>query len=256
VSLKSKFWKAVRLEVMVAGLLFCAGGVVAMVYVASWGGTPHFFQDLFGPAVMFAHGHGFVNPVDEEIPALHTFLHPPMHTGASPPVDAFGADALPESIPLQPWDMFQRRQMYLIAAVGFTWLLFGVSWSALAPLYGVLAGLSAAAFYGLFRAGMNRFFAIICTLVLIVSPVQLHYLVRLRDYSKTPFILGVMLLMALLLLRPVRRSVLLGAAALAGVLIGIGVGFRADVLVTIPRSFWWCSSLCRWRGKDGESGYG
>ncbi|NJL73357.1 MAG: hypothetical protein HC888_18410 [Candidatus Competibacteraceae bacterium] len=170
-------------------LLFGTAAAIGMLYPATWGGTPHFFQELFGPAVLFACGHGWANPVDAEAPALQAFLHPAMHVNHPPATGACDCHDVPKDLPTAPWSSFQQRQRYLIYAAGFLWRIFGVSWAALAPLYGLLYGLSALALYALFRLGMHRPIAITATLLLISSPIQLNNLLRLRDYSKAPFIL-------------------------------------------------------------------
>ena len=55
-------------DLRIATVLFVLASSVGMVYVSTWGRTPHFFQELFGPAVLFACGRGFENPVDEAAP--------------------------------------------------------------------------------------------------------------------------------------------------------------------------------------------
>ena len=225
-------WRARDFRVAVA--LFCVAAVTGMVYVSTWGSTPHFYQELFGPSALFACGRGFVNPVEGDCPALDDFLHPPMHTWEPPPVDKFDCAALPERLETQPFTAFQQRQMYLLAAVAAVWWLFGVAWSALAPLYGLLYGASAAALYGIFRQGVSRALAALCTLALVFSPIQLNNLVRLRDYAKAPFLLGIILVMAWLVRRGgTRHRVLFGGLA-AGLLIGLGSGFRMDTLICLP----------------------
>ncbi len=218
----------------VAAALFCVAAVTGMVYVSTWGSTPHFYQELFGPAAMFACGRGFVNPAEEGCPELEAFLHPPMHTWAPPPVDALDCGALPKDLATGPLTPFQRRQMYLLAAAAAVWWLFGVAWSSLAPLYGLLYGASAAALYGLFRQGVNRALAAACTLALIFSPIQLNNLVRLRDYAKAPFLLGIVLVMAWLVRRGGTRGRVLSGGAAAGLLVGVGAGFRMDTLICVP----------------------
>lgn len=221
-------------ECCTALLLFGTAAAVGMIYPATWGGTPHFFQELFGPAVMFACGQGWANPVDAEAPALQAFLHPAMHVTHPPEMDACDGQSLPGDIPTAPWSSFQQRQRYLIYAAGFLWRIFGVSWAALAPLYGLFYGLSAVALYALFRLGMGRPIAIAATLLLIFSPIQLNNLLRLRDYSKAPFILLAIALTGWMLLHARTPRRLLGVAAAMGLLTGVGVGFRMDVLIVLP----------------------
>jgi hypothetical protein len=221
-------------EYYIALLLFGAAAAVGMLYPATWGGTPHFFQELFGPAVMFACGNGWANPVDAEAPALQAFLHPAMHVNHPPAISTCDCDSLPSDLSTAPWSSFQQRQRYLIYAAGMLWRIFGVSWAALAPLYGLFYGLSTVALYALFRLGMGRPIAITTTLLLIFSPIQLNNLLRLRDYSKAPFILLAIALTAWMLLHARTPRRLMAVAAAMGLLTGVGVGFRMDVLIVLP----------------------
>ncbi len=208
--------------------------ITAMVYVSTWGGTPHFFQELFGPSALYACNRGFVNPVLEKAPALDAFLHPAMHVNHPPEKDCLECSEIPPDLPSRPLDGFQKRQLYLLMAVAGIWSIFGVAWSSLAPFYGLLYGAASAALYGLFRLGMNRLIAASCTVLLFLSPIQLNNLVRLRDYSKAPFILAALLIMAWLVkTRPAGWKSCLGAATI-GLLAGIGCGFRMDTLIVLP----------------------
>lgn len=215
-------------------LLFVSAAATGMVYAASWGGTPHFFQELFGPSAMFACGKGFVNPPLEQAPALDTFLHPAMHVDHPPEQDCFSCDQIPTTLVQKPLESFQRRQLYLLGAVAILWRWLGVAWSSLTPLYGLLFGASALAAYGLFRLAMNRAIAAACAILLFLSPIQLNNLVRLRDYSKAPFILAAILIMAYLVKTPFSRRKLFLSSLACGLTLGVGCGFRMDVLICIP----------------------
>lgn len=227
--------RAMNLRDLRIGLaLFAVAATVGMLYPATWGGTPHFFQELFGPAVMYACGQGWTNPVEDDVPALAAFLHPAMHVDHPPAVDGCDCNALPDHLATEPWSSFQQRQRYLIYAAGFLWRLLGVAWRALAPLYGLLYGLSAVALYAIFRLGMGRMLSTLATLLLVVSPIQLNNLLRLRDYSKAPFILlGIALTSWMILHARTPRRLLLAAAGM-GILAGLGVGFRLDVVIMLP----------------------
>jgi len=209
-------------------------GFVGAAYQGAMPRTAHFFQELFGPAVMFAAGHGWKNPDLDELPALHAFLHPPMPAAHPPAIDRFDVASLPAEVAVLPWDNFQLRQRYLIYAVGVTWRLFGVSWSALTPLYALMYGVSAALLYGIFRLGAARAIAAALTLLLVFSPIQLDNLVRLRDYSKAPFILAAILLLGYMLRHRLTPRRLAAIALLFGVVTGIGSGFRMDVVMCLP----------------------
>ena len=90
-------------------------------------GQPFYYQNYFEPAVMIGCGKGFV-VARPQVPAMVPFLWRQ--------VDRFSCDAIAADAPLGTEDMFQQGSWrYLMLAVGYTWRLFGVSWSALAPLF-------------------------------------------------------------------------------------------------------------------------
>ena len=71
-------------------------------------------------------------------------------------------------------------------------------------------------------------------MVLALSPLHTSYLAHLRDYSKAPFVLALVLFAARLVRGPLtfRHAALLAAGA--GVLNGVAMGFRNDLLVAVP----------------------
>lgn len=223
-----------RREIRAAAIVFLCGAAAGAVYSATWGRTPHFYQEIFGPAVLWACGHDFLDPVPGTIPPLDAFLNPDVHADHPPLIDRFDCGALPDAPATQPLIVVQRAHRYLLFSVAMLWRLFGVAWSALAPLYGLLFGMAALALYGIFRLALPRWAAAACALVLAVSPLQLNNLVRLRDYSKAPFILGALFLMGLLVSRPLGRKTRLALCATGGALLGLGLGFRMDVSMALP----------------------
>jgi len=211
-----------------------AGLFVAAFAMASWyvpqfvagGGKPWFYQEEFGPAVMEACGFGYLNPDASARPALAAFLERKTDAVSCAEVDA---------VPTRPLSSMQRAFRYLIMTVGETWRVRGhVAWSALTPLYGLLYGITVVLAYAIFRQGMRRLVSALAAGALIVSTLHLHNIPHLRDYAKAPFVLA----LVLLAIRLVRTEVTVGRtlllAAVAGVLTGVGIGFRNDLLVAIP----------------------
>jgi hypothetical protein len=67
-----------------------------------------------------------------------------------------------------------------------------------------------------------------------VSPVHFAQIPQVRDYAKAPFILfAIPLILAIAIGQLPRRSLVL-LSALCGAVVGIGVGFRMDVLIMAP----------------------
>ena len=215
-------------DVAIAGALFVGFSLWAVGYWKSvtTHGQPFYYQLYFEPAVMVACGKGYV-VARPQVPAMVDFL--------TQRVDAFSCAAIPANAPLGTEDMFQFGSWrYLMLTVAATWRVFGVAWSALGPLFGVLFGATIAASYAIFRLGMGPLLAVICATALRFALMLLKYLPVLRDFTKAPFILVLLFLLGLLVVSaPARRRVLAIAAAF-GLAAGIGYGFRTDLIAYLP----------------------
>jgi hypothetical protein len=229
--------------------VFLLGAAVAMTYTATWGGRPQFWQNTtFMQGLTWVCGQGWNNPNVHQVPGLAAFLDT---TSDCLDCSAFPAqlDVLPADTTAMPWEAiqayhpqpqfagflpWQRYHLYLVLAVTACWWAFGVCWSALLPLTGLLYGTSCAMGYGIFRLGMNRAFSMLGALLIITSPLHLQMAPHLRDYAKAPFTLAVILLLGLLLRRERGTAATLGLAALTGAAIGVGIGFRTDTFIVLP----------------------
>lgn len=220
-----------RRECVIVALIFAAASIWGMVYVSTWGRTADILHTSYGPSVMLACGRGFVNPLAAEVPELAAFLQPDQHRDGPPLIDRFDCALLPAEITEVPFTGIHKRTWHLFYVAGWVWWLFGVAWSSLTPLYGLLHGLSAVAAYGLFRLVMRPPVALFCAALFLISPIQLHYLPRLRDYAKAPFMIFALFCLLLLLTRPggTRRALWTGAGA--GIAIGLATGFRAEAVM-------------------------
>lgn len=128
-----------RREETIAGLLFLCAFLGGTAYVLTWNGTQFFYQNLFGPAVMFAYGRGYVNPDLDAAPKLYDFLDVSreFNAGLPPDIDTFDKVDLPDGLPTKPLNAIQRRELYLLGSAALIWRMFGVAWSSLAPLSGL-----------------------------------------------------------------------------------------------------------------------
>jgi hypothetical protein len=219
-----------RLDIVLACLVFLAA--------AFWGGAryaramhsgphPFFYQSYFEPAVMTACGKGFV--VTQSLP-----LAPALRAFLLEQADRFSCSDLPADLLVGTTGLYQGPWRYLMTSVAMTWMVVGISWSRLAPLFGVLFGLTTALVFVLCRTVVGRTAAMVCAALLCVSPVQLANLPNLRDYAKAPFTLALIAILIALVLRPLGRRELLALSACYGVVLGIGYGFRTDLLIEIP----------------------
>ncbi|WP_141396290.1 hypothetical protein [Polaromonas sp. AET17H-212] len=185
----------------------------------------HFYQETFAPAVMVACGHEFAQPVPEP-QAMTEYL------AAQRPV--FACADIPASVAMGTPTPFQQFHKYLLLVVAGAWKLGGVSWAALQPLYGLVLGLTGLAAYALCRSAMGRPLSLVCAGLMMLSPLQLFNLPHLRDYIKAPFFLGVLALLVWQLRAEKFSRSSVAWSALAGILTGIGMGFRIDLVTLAP----------------------
>lgn len=179
-----------------------------------------------GAAIALACGQGFIDTGYAPSEAVAQFLD---HKR-----DAISCADLPPGLPPLRPNLTQGLYRYLMSAAALVWVLTGsISWSGLTPMFAVAYAATLACAYGLFRCLMGRVMSLVATLALLGSAVHLGYLPYFHDYAKAPFILGLMLLMARLARRPLtwRRALVYGAVF--GIVLGIGFGFRNDILINV-----------------------
>jgi hypothetical protein len=220
-----RFW--IELAIVVA--LIAGSAVWATRFWNAWtahGGEPVFYQNYFEPAVMVACGKGFVVTRGPRPQVLDDFLNRRR--------DAMTCRDLPVDLPVNRDGIATGAWIYLQTTVGWAWRVLGISWSRMGPLFGLLFGIVVALAYGLYRLGMGRLVALVCTLGLATSCIHLNNLPHLRDYAKAPFTLALVLLLGIMVTQPVRRGVLLTLAVAYGAVLGIGYGFRTDFLANLP----------------------
>ena len=222
--------RAGRVDLLLGALVFAASAVWGGFFYARFvarGGRPFFYQTYFEPAVMTACGRGFTIAQPQPAPgALVAFLEQK--------TDRFSCAELPADLQVGTKGLYQRPWRYLFTTVGITWALLGISWSGLAPLFGVLFGATTLAAYGLGRQIAGRGAALLCAAAMGASRLQLANLPNLRDYAKAPFTVVLLLLLVALVVRPRRPRDVLLLALCYGVVMGIGYGFRTDLLVNLP----------------------
>ena len=205
----------------IAGLwggVFWAGSVRA-------GHHPFFYQSYFEPAVLLACGKGFL--LSDPQPA-------PLRAFILEEADTFSCDDLPKDLTVGTKGLYQRPWRYLMTMVAVAWMVLGISWSGLAPLFGVLYGLTTALAYANFRLIVGRVAALAATTALTVSTLQLTNLPNLRDYAKAPLTLALVFVLVALAVRPWRPRAVLLLSLAYGLILGIGYGFRTDLLIDIP----------------------
>jgi len=183
---------------------------------------------VFGPSVMMACGKGFEEPVASEISGLPQFLA--METPAFVPAQPV------QEMPTTPPSEWRQHHRYLLYLTGITWRALGISWNAVKILLVLLFCITIALVYGLFRIGMNRLLSAAATILFMLSPGVLFVLPNIRDFAKAPFVLAAILIMAYLCKKPVKTRGFMALAAVLGLVLGLGLGFRQDLFIGIPPS--------------------
>lgn len=197
--------------------------------LSNWRGPAYTLtNELYVPSAMFAKGRGFIRPPVDEVPELREFLYPASGDAAWNP------ESIPETFSQTNWDTYERYHRYLIYSMGIVWWIFGVSWGSAKVLALGLYIASALQVYVLLKMLMNRAFALPGALLFVVAPAVKMTVFNIRDFSKAPFLIALITVLVYLLLEKRRPRQYLGAAVLAGCIVGIGLGFRRDLLIAFP----------------------
>lgn len=178
-----------------------------------------------GPAAMMACGRGF-NAPGEASPALTAFLMRER--------EAVTCDSVAQAVAVAPPAVATgERHAIFGASLALRW--GGLSWRTVDAYMGALFGLSMALAWGIFRLAAGRTLALAGVILLAWSN-QLPALASFRDYGKQPLFYAVWLAAGWLLWRSragAGRQLYL-PSAVAGLLVGAGLGVRVDLLVCVP----------------------
>lgn len=198
----------------------------ASTYLGTYGQRSDYLLKYYGPAVMIARGKGFVSPDYSKAPALREFLANKRVTLA--PED------IPADIETLPPSQFELLHRYAMGLLGWWWGFFGIDWRATTGLLTLFFGITCTCAYGVLRLGMGRILAVLLSLAFMMSPAMLYVLPQFRDFSKAPFILGALFLIGLPVRHGLAWPLLLLIATAAGLTLGVGMGFRHDLLAVAP----------------------
>jgi hypothetical protein len=192
--------------------------------VARQAGSVFFYQMFTPEALMWACGHGFRHPLKLS-PEMVSFLR-------FRNLQVFDCSTIASGTPDGPPGFFFRLQLYLSWTAACLWWLLGPTQAAMAWLAMLLEAGYASGCYVLARLYLGRTPAAVAALSLIVSPVALGLITNLRDFSKGPFFVWVIVLLVLAgRVASPGRGVLLALAG--GVVAGIGYGFRSDLAIIL-----------------------
>lgn len=217
-----------RRDVLIAAAVFAVSSLWGAQFWDAWqsqGNEPEFYQSYYEPAVMVACGKGFVTS-NLPPPALADFLERRR--------DSFSCSELPPNLTVGRDALVTEAWTYLQYTVGWSWRILGISWSGMSPLFGLFFGTVTALVYAISRLGMRRPLAAFCAAGVATSSLHLINLPHLRDYSKAPFTLALILILGVLVASPLKRGRLIGLALAYGAILGLGYGFRTDLLINLP----------------------
>lgn len=203
-------------------LAVLGGGLGALVL--SNVGRLYFYQFYMPELVYSACGHGFVRPAKIPQPILDFLLAK---------TTTFDCASIGASQAVEFLGIFTKVHLYLALVVDALWKISAIDYRSLWPLVALLSGAYACGCFVLLRLFFGRLPAFAGGLILTFSPIALSMIVVFRDYSKAPFFIwSMVLLVASVRARPVWTALLL--AALAGGTIGLGYGFRSDIIIVLP----------------------
>jgi hypothetical protein len=199
-------------------------GLSAYSWERERGVKPSFYQSYYEPAVRMACGQSFgVDPSGALTDDMKRFLRLEAQT--------LSCDSVPLPAVLDPKPP-TIAWYHLFASTALIWKFTGVSWPILDGLAAALLSISATMLFALFRLLTPVPVAFGLAIISILP--ALNFLLYLRDLNKAPFILAALLVIAWLVLRTPTRLRLCGVMAMLGLWLGIGYGFRPDILIVLP----------------------
>ncbi len=183
--------------------------------------------------------------------ATEDLLHPCVgHAGetidqgaldASPEWQAFAANrsssldcAALRDLPRVSTGHLSDMQRYLHASLSALFDLNGPRRSVYASYMAGMVVLTVLAVYGVMRLAASPLIACAATLPFVLSDLHLQSVLHPAEYAKAPFFVACLWVCGSMVVRPLTRRALFAAAALAGVVVGVGIGFKTDVLICLP----------------------
>jgi hypothetical protein len=209
-------------------ILFILGMYIGTSYV-NQNGLGSFFQQYFGSVVMFSCGKGYQYLKDPIPENYKQFL--------AQKIDHFDCEDIPDTYKTTPVNLSLLYDNYQYLSVGLFWKIAGISWSGLSLYFGLFYGLTMLAAYSIFRLGLKTHFAFLLTFLLLTSPNMLFNLPTTRDFPNKLFFYLAFLLLGILIKKPFSPKKLIIIAGLYGLIVGIGYGFRSDVIIALPIVF-------------------
>jgi hypothetical protein len=198
--------------------------LVALRVARDLGVAAHFYQRYYEPAIRVACGQPFATDRDGR---------PSKEMSAFLGLERATLSCVDVPRPLNPDpDPPTRAWYHLFVAVAAVWRVTGISWSALDGIVAVMMSISAVCVYGIFRLWIPPWSSVALAMVSVLP--GMRYVPYLRDICKAPFISASLLVVAWLASRDIPRTRFLALMTGIGLVLGVGYGFRPDVLIALP----------------------
>ncbi|HWI17201.1 MAG TPA: hypothetical protein VNT81_05615 [Vicinamibacterales bacterium] len=208
--------------------------VVAIFWVSTAAGARYLADrkisaigDFLEHGSMVACGYGMTQPAEPRSRALYAFMIREQHAITCPEVVGQGE--------VRDSRRFAANHRNLIYSVAAALRVGGLSWSTLDLFVGGLFGVSMVLVYGLLRLLVWRGLAVIGVTAIIASN-HIAQIANLRDFFKEPWFLAAWLSIGWLIIRRGERATsrLYLPAIVGGLIVGIGIGFRVDLMACAP----------------------
>lgn len=229
----------VLLDVALALVLGLVGGWITFRHVAAHyapaatahpdvpflsGAAGYYLEDVLSPCV---NRFGFQPEWGQttSLPAWRAFV--------TRQVDVFPCAAL-KRVPVVPVEYFSTLHTHLHRAMAYIFRWTGPRLIGFAYYQAIACGVFVALLFGIFRLGMGRLLSIAALTPMMVSPRHLEIALQPLEYAKAPpFAACVLGIGALLSLR-LSRGAACAIALATGCAVGVGFGFKTDVMVYAP----------------------
>lgn len=185
-------------------------------------------NELYLPAIMWNAGHGFTITNVDEVPALRDFF--------SLKTVSLDIASVPDDITVLQPDPVHLFHNNLIGLVALTWHFLGISWDSVKIILIAFFFISAMLVFLICRLALPISWSCLVTLGFVCNESVLNSLFALRDFSKAPFILFVVLLLGIAIKHRLNWKRYIFFALLIGCCFGVGMGFRRDMQALLPFS--------------------
>jgi energy-converting hydrogenase Eha subunit A len=212
------------LDLLIAVCLVALAGTVGYRYISTHFSIQNILEDLLYPCFR-QFGRAPLLQTLQNVPAYQALFQQKLDT-----IPCSAVIGLPIAENGQAWLL----QKYLHATLSAVLLATGPRYAGFYYVQTGMFVLTALAAYGVFRLGMGPVIAAAATVLLIVSDRHLHETTNVAEYAKAPFMLAALFFGGLTLRRPITRRRLIALSLLCGLTVGVGIGFKPDVLVCGP----------------------